>query len=71
MSYGFWRRVGDVVAKNLVTEKAFEAGQRGDSPPQYSNSDAGQYLQELSDQAYERGQKALLVKLGNRLTDRD
>ena len=69
MGYGFWKRVGDVVAKKVVTEQAFEAGQKGEAPPQYSNSEAGQYLQQLSDEAYQKGQKSLLTKIGSKLID--
>jgi hypothetical protein len=64
---GFWQSLGETMAKKIIVDRAFEAGQKGEPPPSYSNSEAGQQLQRISDEAYEKGQKSVLVKIGNKL----
>jgi hypothetical protein len=66
---GFIQSLGETVAKKLVVDRAFEAGRSGDPPPSYSDSEAGRSMQRLSDEAYEKGQRSVLVKIGNKLAD--
>jgi hypothetical protein len=64
---GFWRSFSESIAKKAVVDRAFNAGQKAEPPPSYSNSEAGKQLQRISDEAYEKGQKSVLVKIGNKI----
>ena len=64
---GILRIIGESMGRKIVVDRAFEAGQKAEPPPSYSNSDTGRRLQRISDEAYEKGQKSVLVKIGNKL----
>jgi hypothetical protein len=68
-SMGFLKIVTEVAAKRVVVNRAFEAGQKGEPPPVYSESEAGRYLQQISDDAYKKGQQSVLVKIGKKLSE--
>jgi hypothetical protein len=63
---GFLSRIVEAKLRQTFVAKAFEAGLHGDPPPQRLLED----VQEISDAAYEKGQKAALVKLGKTIRDR-
>lgn len=66
---GFFRTVSEIMAKKWVVDRAFEAGQKGEPPPVYSDSEAGRHLQQIFNEAYEKGQKSILTKIANKLAE--
>ena len=67
---GFWATFVEIGAKRMAAEKGFNAGLKGEAPPQFSSSGAGRLLQQVSDDACDKGRQALLNKAAGIVIDR-
>ena len=65
---GFWTRVGARVVVDGVSRISFARGQQGQPPLNtFSDTPVGERLRKIADDAYDKGQKSVLVKIGKKI----